>query len=416
MRVRVLELRLVGALLVVLWAVGAIAVVVAYRPGGPIDGLVAAAALLPAAIAAAGVVWPPLARGTHAAAAIGWLGVLTALLLVPALAGIVGNVAAGGRQTLLPSPEVAYGTLVPLALTCLFTGLGIARAILGETSLRRRRLVLGGALAVALTAVSAGTFGGAALANDLALRELPPRGASPLGPTDPSIVPPVCDGPLRAGRFAEVTIEGAGRIDGVDYGGFRLLGIRSGINERWEATRRTPWGSAAVAYVRVGASASYRESESAGWEVVPASATLDGAVVGIALGQEARTAAEDVGIEIVEGAKARHCRLAIDGPTALTAVPALRWLVKRNLFDQRAAAEVWRGEIDWWVFGDDELGMARLGVSGPPGGDWSLSGFQATITAELVARERGTPQPIEPPVGISRALAGAARLGRSLPG
>ena len=36
---------------------------------------------------------------------------------------------------------------------------------------------------------------------------------------------------------------------------------------------------------------------------------------------------EDLGIEIIEGARARHCRTFIDGPTALDAFLPLRWLL-----------------------------------------------------------------------------------------
>jgi hypothetical protein len=397
MRVRLLELRLVAGLLVALWAGGAIAVLVGYRPGGPVDLLVAAAALLPVAIAAAALIWPPLARGPRASAGIGWLGVITALLLIPALAGIVGNLAAGGRQTLLPSPEVAYAALLPLALTCLFSGLGIARAVLGQTSLRRRRLVLGGGLALVLTVVSATAFGGAALANELALRQQPPPGGSPLGPTDPSLVPPDCDGRLLAGPSSQVTLTAAGRIDGSDYGELRLSGERDGQDGSWQAARATPWSSGSVAYTRLGSMA-WRREDGGDWRPAPVRSTLDQAVVEAALHEGARIASEDVGLDRIEGATARHCRLAIGGPTALDAMPALRWLVGGDVLDDDRALDAWRGEIDWWVFADDQLGMATLTVSGPPASDWPRTGFQATLSAELIARERAVRHPVVQPV------------------
>lgn len=399
MRVRLLELRSLAAILTVLWSVGAVAVLVGYRPGGPADGLVAAAALLPPIIAAAAVIWPPLARGPRASAAMGWLGVITALLLIPSLAGVLGNLAAGGRQTLLPSPEVAYGAFLPLAATSLFAGLGLARAILGQTALRQRRLVVGAALGAVLTAVSAGSFGAAVLANERALREAPPRVGSPLGPTDPSLVPPTCDGTLEAGRSASVQISARGRVDGSDLGTVGLAGARDGVDESWEAQRRTAWGSGTTGYIRVGDDAWRREG--AAWERVastgaPFGPTLDTAVLA-ALQPGSRIAAEDVGVELLEGAKARHCRLAVDGPTALVAVPALRWLAGEDVLAREPTLRVWRGEIDWWVFGDSQLGMASVTVNGPPGGDWPRTGFQATLQAELTARDRGLPQRIDPP-------------------
>src|SRR5882757_4628903 len=62
-RVRTLELRLIALTLAGCWVVAAALVLIAYRPGGPIDVAVGVAALLPALIALAGVRWPPVARG-----------------------------------------------------------------------------------------------------------------------------------------------------------------------------------------------------------------------------------------------------------------------------------------------------------------------------------------------------------------
>ena len=43
-------MRLLAVILTLLWAVAAIAVAVAYRPGGPVDLLVALAAFVPVAL------------------------------------------------------------------------------------------------------------------------------------------------------------------------------------------------------------------------------------------------------------------------------------------------------------------------------------------------------------------------------
>ena len=58
-------MRLLAVILTVLWAVTAIAVAVAYRPGGPVDVLVALACFVPVVIADSGIVWPAtgLSRG-----------------------------------------------------------------------------------------------------------------------------------------------------------------------------------------------------------------------------------------------------------------------------------------------------------------------------------------------------------------
>ena len=52
------QMRLLAVVLTVLWAIAAISVAVAYRPGGPIDVLVALACFVPVAIADLGVVRP----------------------------------------------------------------------------------------------------------------------------------------------------------------------------------------------------------------------------------------------------------------------------------------------------------------------------------------------------------------------
>ena len=95
------------------------------------------------AIALAAVFWPPVARGDRAFAGIVWLGLLAGLLLVPSIGGVLNQLLGRGPQTLLPSVESAYPWLLALVATSVFAGLGIARRILGETALRRSRLVGG---------------------------------------------------------------------------------------------------------------------------------------------------------------------------------------------------------------------------------------------------------------------------------
>jgi len=389
MHLRLLELRLLAALLFALWAIAALAIVVGYHPGGPADLLVRASAVLPALIAAVALVWPPFARGPRAAALTGWLAVGSALVLAPSIGELLRSIAAGGRQTLLPSPETIYATLVALFTTCLFVGLGLAREMLGQTALRRHRLLLGTIIALALTSVVAAAFGGATLANEVAFRDREPA-ASAWGPSDPTLEPPPCDGDLRPGPFAIVDVVASGDVDG----------RRNGRNEEWQAQFATVWRSGEESYARVGDDGWTRDRDGPWSPVADGSVTdletLDRAVVLEALAPKERVAAEDRGLELIGGARARHCRTAIGGPTALRAFPQLRWLIGRGPLDTTPELGSWRGEVDWWVFGDGQLGMATVTVSGQPGG-WPVTGLQATLRARLTALDRDAPQAVGPP-------------------
>jgi len=73
-----------------------------------------------------------------------------------------------------------------------------------------------------------------------------------------------------------------------------------------------------------------------------------------------RATAEDHGLEYVEGARARHCRVAVDGATYLASFPQVEWLVGP------ANLESWRGELDYWVFATAKWGWCRARSTGPP--------------------------------------------------
>ena len=152
MRVRTLELRLLAVGLAVLWAIVAGLLLAGYRPGGPADLLVGLAALAPLAVALAAVAWPPAARGDLAFRTIAALGVATAIVLVPTMAGLARQLVERGLQTLLPSPEAAYPWALAMLGTSLFAGLGIARRLLGAGSRRPVRLRAAVALGIGLAA------------------------------------------------------------------------------------------------------------------------------------------------------------------------------------------------------------------------------------------------------------------------
>jgi hypothetical protein len=392
MRVRRFELRLLALVLAVGWAAAAGLVIVGYAPGGPVDRLVGIAALPTVAIALAALAWPPVARGDRAFGGIAWLGVGAALLLAPSIGGLVEQLRAGGPQTLLPSVEAAYPWLLALAGTALFAGLGIARYVLGETALRRRRLVVGGLIGVGLTTLAAGAFAGAAIGNDLALRDRPAT-SSRFGPTDPTLEPPECDGGLAPGPSAAVGLLISGEVDGRPTGDGDLRGTRVEADFRWAAAIASSIRVGRDGWARIGDDA-WQLRSSGGWESVETDVVAEGAldlqVLTTALTAGNRAAAESRGIAYVEGARARHCRVAIDGPTFRTAFPQVAWIVGDADIDR------WRGELDYWVFADGQLGQVVGSLNGE-GADLVPKGVLGTVYVSMTATDRGDVAPIEAP-------------------
>jgi hypothetical protein len=118
--------------------------------------------------------------------------------------------------------------------------------------------------------------------------------------------------------------------------------------------------------------------------------SLDLAVVEAALAPEQRTAAEDLGLVYVEGARARRCRIAVDGTVFRAAFPQVRWLVGAT------DLEVWRGDVDYWVFVDGELGRAE-GRLGGPGFEIAPGDIRVDLATVLTATNRGDPVTVWPP-------------------
>ncbi len=391
-RVRLLELRLLAVGLAVLWAIVAVLLLVGYRPGGPADLLVGLAALAPLSVAVAAVAWPPAARGGVAFRTIVALGVATIIILLPTLAGLVRQLVDQGLQTMLPSPEAGYAWVLAILGTSLFAGLGISRRVLGPESGRRGRLGASIALGIGLAVVSATVMAGATIANELALRDRP-AAESRYGPTDTTRLPPPCDAPLVAGPTAQLTLDLGGTIDLKSLGSARIRGERSARDFRWlgEVTTTRQIGFAGAALV--GDRGFVREPGTR-WLEVPAGAaaseSLDLAIIGAALDPLQRTAAEDLGLVYVEGARARRCRIAVDGPTFRKAFPQVRWLV--------GAADLtdWRGEIDVWVFTDGQVGRVegRLG-----GGGFAIDpdAIRGELRTALTATHRGVPVSVAAP-------------------
>jgi hypothetical protein len=394
-RVRQFELRLIAVALVVCWSVAAGLVLLAYRPGGPFDVVVGLTAMTPIAIALAGAIWPPVARGNVAFPAMVGLGVLALLCLIPSIAGVVTQLLAFGSRTLLPSLEAIYPWLLALLATSLFSGFGIARRREGGTTLRRRRLLGGIGFALIATALSGILFATIAVANDLALRDTPPA-ASRFGPTSGNgdEQPPTCDAPLAAGSSARLSLHLNATVDLRPLGSTDLTGMRVGDDFRWLAYVASNRQLGQYGSARIGDRA-WTSSPGSRWATAAPSAVVDGAVdvqaLEAALTPGYRATAEDHGIEVIEGARARRCRIAIDGVTFREAFPQIAYLVGD------ADLHRWRGQLDYWVFLDGRLGQVAGSANGEAGGivKDALSG---TIDVRLTATERGRDSVIYPPV------------------
>ena len=394
MRARRFELRLLGSALVGAWGLAAILVLLAYRPGGPLDVAVGITMLVPLAIAISGVLWPPVAKGRDTYPMVVAVGVGSLLLLLPSIGGVLNQLLALGSQTLMPSLEAAYPWLLALAGTSLFAGFGLARRLDAGTALRPRRLRVGTAVAVALTAVAGTAFGGAAIANEIALRDrTTPPAVSRFGPTDSEAELRPCDGALNAGKSARLIAHLRGQIDGGAIGSVDLSGQRVGTNFRWLAYVATDRELGQYGAASFGGQA-WTRTPGDGWRRAEAESvrtqTLDLQAVRTALARQSRATAEDRGIEVIEGARARRCRVAVDGATFGAAFPQVHWLVGDVDLGR------WRGQLDYWVFVDGQLGQVAGSVNGEAGAI-RPEAVQATIEVFLTATERGSGLVIYPP-------------------
>ncbi len=385
-------MRLIGGSLVACWLVSGGLILLTYRPGGPLDLVVGLTTIGPIAIAIAGVIWPPVARGDVAFPTIVWLGLIGLLCLIPSIAGIVPQLTTFGSQTLLPSTEAVYPWLVALIATSLFSGFGIARRLQGGAAIRRRRMLTGAGIALVATGLSGAAFGGAAVANEMALRDQP-TASSRFGPTTGASQPPLCDTPLAAGTTARLTLHLEGTIDLRPLGSIDLAGTRAGPDFRWQAYVATSDQLGLYGEARSGDQGWIRTPSSA-WHAVPvdsvADGTLDEQALAVALSQGYRATAEDRGVEVIEGARARRCRVAIDGEIFETAFPPVRLLVGT------ADLHRWRGQLDYWVFLDGEVGQ----IAGSINGEATAvvpEAIQGTVEVLLTATERGEGLVVYPP-------------------
>jgi hypothetical protein len=276
----------------------------------------------------------------------------------------------------------------------LFTGIGLTRSRYPNPGAGRRRLAASIAFALATTIAIGAVFTGVSLADNAALNSRPVT-FSRFGPTSPNLTPPSCNRPLTEAATATVALAVWGDVDGRSVGRVDLTGRRSGSDVSWTAQAgKTGGQDTQYGIVRIGASA-WSEATSSGWTVIALSATqndlLDNSVFDVALTAGNRATAEDRGFDYVEGARARHCAIAIDGPTFAAAFPQMAWLTGD------ANVETWRGQLEYWVFGDGEVGKVLGSVNGSSQ-DILPHGLLATIEVSMTATDRGAAVSITPPL------------------
>jgi hypothetical protein len=385
-------MRLLAAGLTALWAAAGLLVLVAYRPGGPADLLVGVAMLLPVGIAAMALAWPPAAHGPQSFRLIGALAVGTGLILLPSLASLWRQIADRGLQTLLPSLEAGYPWALAILGTSLFAALGLARRVMGPGAPRGRRLTAALVAGLGIGLITATLVTSVAVANDLALAGRP-AGSSQFGPTDPTLLPPTCDAPITAGGSARLELALSGSIDRRPIGGARVRGTRAGLDFAWtsEVASVQALGLGGAALL---ATQGWLREPGGSWRRVPGTTvegeSLDLAVLREALDSDARAAAEELGMAYVEGARARRCRVAIDGDTFRRAFPQVRWLAGD------ADLHRWRGELEYWIFADAQLGRADAWIEGE-GFTLRAGAIRGRLEASLTATERGSPITIVAP-------------------
>lgn len=391
-RVRTFELRLIAAAMTAGWTLTAGLVLLGYRPGGPVDLAVGLVAFVPALISLAGLRWPPVARGGRAFGGMAALGLGVLLVLIPSIAEVNGQLQGGGIQTLLPSVEAAYPWALALVGTSLFAGLGIARRLLGGMAMRRPRAMRGLTIAVVLSLVAGSGFTAVAMANEFALRDRP-AAFSRFGPTDAQTEPPACDDRLAIGTSARVEIQLVGRVDGRSIGTVDLTGERDRTDFRWLAYAATTRELGLRGAARIGSDAWLREPF-AGWrradlaDVLPG--TLDAEAFGAVLSAGERATAEQLGVAVIEGARARLCRVAIDGEGFRDGFPQVEWLVGD------ADLSRWRGQLDYWVFLDSQVGRIAGEIEGDASGIRE-GALLASIQVSLNAVNRGADVRLLPP-------------------
>ena len=228
-------------------------------------------------------------------------------------------------------------------------------------------------IALVATSLSGSLFAAAAIGNELALRDMPAI-SSRFGPTRSEAEPPRCTAAVMAGPTAVVALTIRSDVDGRASGTIGVRGVRNGLDVSWLADVATQAAVGQFALVRSDGSTWVRGPRQdwrpalggdamvdpgGGFPLAPsAHPALDREVVMTALTVPYRSAAEDRGLEFVEGARARHCSVALDGRTFEAAFPAVAWISAHEDLHR------WRGALDYWIFLDGQIGQVTALVNG----------------------------------------------------
>jgi hypothetical protein len=396
-------MRLLAAILTALWAVTAVVIANAYRPGGPVDVAVALACFVPVVIADVGIIWPAKRMSRQHRTALVWVWIAAVLFTITVTYGVATTLVGSGPRSLVPSAEAAYAGAIALFATAFFSVTGMVHRRRGVRPLERRASWLTAGLALALTAAGGLALVFVAVVNEVELRA-GDSGPSRFGPTGANADPPFCDEPVALGDDAVIVIEATSSIDNAERGSALLVGRRSGSDESWGGSWDGPDGRGQRAYLRIGPQGWLNDGSDdpqapgTTWRAVrpnpfgllgSEALTLDGPPHSVAHAPRGAIVPEDLGLEHIEGARARHCRTFIDGTTALDTFLPLRWLMYDADERHEDAIARWRGKLDWWVFTDGEMGLASAEVSGSRAETpWDAEGVRVVLEARLSATDR----------------------------
>ena len=247
--------------------------------------------------------------------------------------------------------------------TCLFTGFGIARRRLGAAAMRRRRVFRG---VIVATVLAVGDRAGVRRGRDgqRARPARPDRDVVAVRPDGPRARPadlrrPDGDRPDRPAHSSTSTGRSTAGRSGRSTSPASATSPTSAGSPTWPrpassgstARRRSATDRGSARRSRRLAPGRARRGRRPGRSISTAFRTRPVAR-GPGGGRVARR------LDHRGRASSRECRIAIDGPTFQAAFPQAAWLVGD------ADLAHWRGQLDYWVFLDGQIGRIAGSVNG----------------------------------------------------